>query len=133
MSTSLAENASAERLSLDIAPDAAHVLTARSFAGAVTRSLELDDETADVLRLTLSEICSEAIEQNRGGRIVIEVSLDTDPVRVTVVASGVRGDQAHGDSIEVPLRRTLIEALVPGTRFDDRPERLAVMFTLQPN
>ena len=70
---SLVGAASAQRSSLEIPSDSAHILTARLFAGGVARSLELDDEIADALRLALTEICSEAIERRRGGRIAIEI------------------------------------------------------------
>ncbi len=122
---SLAEKTPAERLSLDIPPDPAHILTARSFAGGVARSLGLEDEASDVLKLTLTEICSEAIERRRGGRIVISVSADTDPMRVTVVANGVLSDQ-----IEATYRRALIEALAPDATFAEQEDRLIVTFTL---
>jgi anti-sigma regulatory factor (Ser/Thr protein kinase) len=130
MSVSLGETRSAERLSLEIPPDSAHILTARLFAGGVGRSLGLDDETADLLKLALTEICSEAIEQRRGGRIVIDVSADTDPVRVTVAARGVRGDRADTDQTETTYRRSLIEASVPEATFDEQEDRLIVTFPL---
>lgn len=130
MSVSLAEATSGERLSLEIPPDPAHIVTARSFASGVARSLGLDDETADLLRLALSEVCSEAIEQRRGGRIVVDVSADTPPARVTVVATGVRRDQTGSHSIDATFRRSLIEALAPGATFDEQQGRLTVSFTL---
>jgi anti-sigma regulatory factor (Ser/Thr protein kinase) len=126
---SLDETTSVDRLSLEIPPDPAHILTARLFAGGVARSLELDDEVADVLQLALTEICSEAIERRAGGRIVIDVSPDSDPIRVMIVAGGVRGDQTS-PPIEATFRRTLIEALVPGVTFDEQQDRLTVTFTL---
>jgi anti-sigma regulatory factor (Ser/Thr protein kinase) len=133
MSVSLAEATSGERLSLEIPPDSAHVLTARSFAGGVARSLALDDETADLLRLALTEICSESIERRSGGRIVIDVSADTDPIRVTVGATGVPRDGTHTTPTEETYRRTLIEALVPDVTFVEERDRLTVAFTLRPN
>jgi anti-sigma regulatory factor (Ser/Thr protein kinase) len=127
---SLAETTSADRLSLEIPLEPAHILTARLFAGAVARSLELGEETADVLRVTLTEICSEAIERCRGGRIVIDVSADTDPIRVNVVATGVLADEGHTNPTGATYRRTLIEALVPDATFIEERDRLNVMFTL---
>jgi anti-sigma regulatory factor (Ser/Thr protein kinase) len=127
---SLAETTYADRLSLEIPLDAAHILTARLFAGGVARSLELGEETADVLRVTLTEICSEAIERRREGRIVIDVSADMDPTRVTVVATGVLGDETPTNPTEATYRRTLIEALVPDATFIEERDRLTVMFTL---
>lgn len=127
---SLAETTPDERLSLEIPPDPAHILTARLFAGGVARSLELDDEVADVLQLALTEICSEAIGRGAGRRIVIDVLPDSDPIRVTIVAGGVGGDQTSRPPIEATFRRTLIEALVPGVTFDEQEDRLTVVFTL---
>ncbi len=125
---SLVEKAPAEQLSLEIPPDPAHIVTARSFAGGVARAFGLDDEASDALKLILTEVCSEAIERRRGGRIVISVSAGTDPIRVTVAADGVLGDQA-----EPTYRRTLIEALAPDVRFDEQEDRLSVRFTLPAN
>jgi len=72
MPVSLTGAASAQRSSLEIPLDSGHIFTARLFAGGVARSLELDDETADALRLLLTEVCSEAIERWSDGRIAIE-------------------------------------------------------------
>ena len=127
---SLAETTYADRLSLEIPLDAAHILTARLFAGGVARSLELGEETADVLRVALTEICSEAIERRREGRIVIDVSADMDPTRVTVVATGVLDNEIPTNPTEATYRRTLIEALVPDATFVEERDRLTVMFTL---
>ena len=126
----LAEATSADRFALEIPLDAAHILTARLFAGGVARSLELGEETADILQLTLTEICSEAIERRRDGRIVIDVSSDMVAMRVNVVAIGAVGDQAHSTQAEATYRRTLIEALVPDATFVEEQDRLTVMFTL---
>jgi anti-sigma regulatory factor (Ser/Thr protein kinase) len=130
---SLAEVTSGERLSLEIPPDSAHILTARLFASGVARSLALDDESADLLRLALTEICSESIELRRGGRIVIDVSAETDPIRVTVVATGVLDDGTRTDPTEATYRRTLIKALVPDATFVEERDRLTVVFWLRPD
>jgi anti-sigma regulatory factor (Ser/Thr protein kinase) len=133
MPVTLAGAASGERLSLEIPPDSAHILTVRLFAGGVARSLSLDDETADLLRLALTEVCSESIEQGREGRIVIDVSADADPIRVTVVAAGDLDDGTHSSPAEATYRRTLIEALVPDVTFVEERDRLTIGFTLEPN
>ena len=126
----LAETTSADQLSLEIPLDATHILTARLFAGGVARSLALGEETADVLRVALTEICSEAIERRREGRIVTEVSADTVRIRVTVMATGVLGDEPPTNPAEATYRRTLIGALVPDATFVEERYRLTVMFTL---
>ena len=133
MSVPLAEAASGDRLSLEIPPDSAHILTVRLFAGGVARSLGLDDETADLLRLALTEVCSESIERREEGRIVVDVSPDADPIRVTVVATGILGDGSHTSPTEATYRRTLIEALVPDVTFVEERDRLTVEFTLGAN
>jgi anti-sigma regulatory factor (Ser/Thr protein kinase) len=127
---SLAETTTSDRLALEIPLDAVYIHTARLFAGGVARSLELGEETADILQLSLTEICSEAIERRREGRIIIDVSADTVPIRVTVVATGLLGDEAHTDPIEATYRKTLIEALVADATFVEEQDRLTVMFTL---
>lgn len=130
---SLAEVTSGERLSLEIPPDSTHILTARLFAGGVARSLAFDDESADLLRLALTEICSESIERRRGGRIVIDVSAETDPIRVTVVATGDLDDETRINPTEATYRRTLIEALMPDATFVEERDRLTVVFWLRPD
>lgn len=126
----LGKTPSAGRLSLEIPVDAAHILTARLFAGGVARSLDLDEETAQVLRLTLSEICSEVIERRREGRIIIDVLSGTDPIRVIVVATGPLGHEGHTDPTKAAVRRTLIEALAPDATFVEERDRLTAMFTV---
>lgn len=125
----LTETESASRLSLEIPLDAAHILTARLFAGGVARSLDLGEETAYALRLTLSEICSEAIEQRREGRIAIDVLAGSDPIRVIVMATGPLRGGGQVDSSEATVRRTLIEALAPDAKFVEEDGRLTVTFT----
>ena len=131
MTVSLTAAASERRSSLEIPSDTAHILTARLFAGGVARSLELDDETADALRLALTEICSEAIERRSGGRIVIEIEADAGRLRTTIVANGPRSEDAHGEEgVDATYRRTLIEALAPDATFVEEPARSIVSFTL---
>jgi anti-sigma regulatory factor (Ser/Thr protein kinase) len=129
MPVALAETTS-DGLWLELPLSAAHIFIARLFARGVARSLELGDETADVLRLALSEICSEAIERRSGGRVTIDVSADAVPIRITVVASGVLGDEADINSADATYRRTLIEALAPGAMFVEEPDRTTVSFTV---
>ena len=126
----LARATSAQRSSLEIPSDSAHILTARLFAGGVARSLEFDDETADALRLALSEICSEAIERRRGGRIAIEIVADADRLRAAVVATGLPADDTNRGEADATYRRTLIEALAPDATFVEEQDRSIVTFTL---
>ena len=128
MSVPLAEGSSAERLSLEIPLDAAHILTVRVFAGGVARSLELGEEVAETLRLTLTEICSEAIERRRGGRISIDMLRDVAGVHVIVEATGApRNDMDPSDR---SLRRALLEALAPDASFVEHDGRSVVTFTV---
>ena len=127
---SLAETTPTDRVSLEIPLDAAHILIARQFARGVARSLALGEETAEALLLTLTEICSEAIERRREGRIVISVSSDTDPILVNVVATGLPSGEHHSNTTDVTYRRTLIKALVSEATFVEEQDRLTVMFTL---
>jgi anti-sigma regulatory factor (Ser/Thr protein kinase) len=126
----LAGAAPAQRSSLEIPLDSAHILTARLFAGGVARSLEFDDEFADALRLALTEICSEAIERRSGGRIAIEMAADVDRLRVTVTATGPLADDAQSAAADAMFRRTLIEALAPDVSFVEEPGHSVVTFTL---
>ena len=126
----LAAAASTQGSSLEIPMDPAHILTTRLFAGGVARSLELDDDTSDALKLALTEICSEAIERRRDGRVAIEVVADADRLRASIVATGVSADDVHRDEVDVTYRRTLIEALAPDATFVEEDDRSVVTFTL---
>ena len=125
----LAGVASTQRSSLEIPLDSAHILTARLFAGGMSRSLELDDETKDALRLTVSEICSGAIERRSGGRIAIEMEADADRLRVVVTATGLLAGEAESAAADA-YRQTLIEALAPDATFVEEQDRSIVTFTL---
>ena len=96
----------------------------------MARSLELDDEIADALRLALTEICSESIERRSGGRIAIEMVADADRLRVTVTATGLLAEDALRAVADATYRRTLIEALAPDVSFVEEPGHSIVMFTL---
>jgi anti-sigma regulatory factor (Ser/Thr protein kinase) len=126
----LAEAASAQRSSLEIPLDSAHILTARLFAGGMARSLEFDEETGDALKLVLTEICSEAIERRSGGRITIEMVADADRLRVAVTATGLLTGEVESAAADATHRRTLIEALAPDATFLEDQDRSSVTFTL---
>jgi len=126
----LAGAASTQRSSLEIPSDSAYVLTARLFAGGMSRSLELGDETKDALRLTVTEICSAAIERRSGGRIAIEMEADADRLRVVVTATGLLAGEAQSTEADATYRQTLIEALAPDATFVEEQDRSIVAFTL---
>ncbi|MGZ6544172.1 MAG: ATP-binding protein [Actinomycetota bacterium] len=126
----LAGAASALRSSLEIPMDSAHILTARLFAGGVARSLEYDEETGDALKLALTEICSEAIERRRDGRIAIEMVDDADGLRVAVTATGRLAGETQSAAADATYRRTLIEALARDATFVEEEDRSIVTFTL---
>ena len=125
-----AETEFGDRMSLGIPLDSAHIATARLFAGGVARSLELAEEEAEVLRLTLTEVCSEAVERRREGRILIDVWPEPDQIRVKVEANGPPNEQSLGDPIEASFRRTLIEALAPDVTFVEEKNRSSASFSL---
>lgn len=124
---SLAEG-SAERLSLEVPLDAAHILTVRLFAGGVARALELDEELAEGLRLTLTEICSEAVERRQGGRVSIDVVPGSVGAQVTVQATGT--PRQASEPPDGSLRRALLAALAPDTSFVEETDRSVVTFTV---
>ncbi len=125
--------ASAQRSSLEIPSDPAHILTTRLFAAGVARSLEFGEETGDALKLVLTEICSEAIKGRRDGRVAIEIAVDADRLRAAVVATGSPADDPDVDPAETTYRRTLIEALAPDATFVEEQDRSIVTFTLSVN
>lgn len=128
MSVPLAEDPSTERFSLEVPLDAAHILTIRLFAGGVARSLELGEELAEGLRLTLTEICSEAVERRQGGRISIDVVPDAAGAQVTVGSTGT--PRQAPDPADGSLRRALLEALAPDASFVEETSSSLVTFTV---
>lgn len=75
-------------LSLHVAGDAAHLTTARSFAGSVGRVLNMNDEQRHDLRLAVSEIATAAI---MAGLIELRFVVEFDS-GVPVLRLDIEGD-----------------------------------------
>jgi hypothetical protein len=74
-------------LSLRIVGDPVHLTTARSFAGAIARVLDLDEKTRHDLRLAVSELATVLIRAGAPEvRILAEV--DSDPPLLRLQADG---------------------------------------------
>ena len=90
----------------------------RLFATAIGRQVDLEEEDVDDLKLTLTEVCSAAIEEATGdrGAVTVEVGWSVDPVELDVhVVSTSRfstGDPGSSDragllaALGVELRAT---------------------------
>jgi hypothetical protein len=109
----------AETLELSIPGDPALALTARMFAGAVSRHLTADINPND-LKLAFSELLATAIDAG-----ATEVVFRVDLQRQEVTVDGAGGDAAEAaaeeqDRFARTHRADLLAALFPGIRSDGR-------------
>jgi hypothetical protein len=109
----------AETLELSIPADPALALTARMFAGAVSRHLTADVNPDD-LKLAFSELLATAIDAG-----ATEVVFRVDLQRQEVTVDGAGGDAAEAaaeeqDRFARTHRADLLAALFPGIRSDGR-------------
>ncbi|HKY47197.1 MAG TPA: hypothetical protein VJQ79_04345 [Acidimicrobiia bacterium] len=100
-------------LSLRIVGDPVHLTTARSYAGAIARVLDLDEKTRHDIRLAVSELATLLI---RSGvpevTILAEVDSDTPLLRL----------QAHGTTPPIPAETAgLLTAIGRGLWSIDQP------------
>lgn len=107
--------AAATTLELSIPADPALALTARIFAGAVSRYLA--GESPDDLKLALSELLAGAIE---AGATEVAFRVDVDRQEVSAQGAGVTGLGGAAEDDERRVARTsraaLLSALFPGMR-----------------
>jgi hypothetical protein len=111
-------------ISVGATPDALALL--RLFAAAMGRHAELPDEEIEDLKLTLTELCSAAMEEATPDDVVtVEVSWPSDPTNIEVhVTSSTRfwtGDPGSSD------RARLLAAM--GLELGSTDDGRGVMFT----
>jgi hypothetical protein len=107
----------AETLELSIPADPALALTARMFAGAVSRHLTADVNPDD-LKLAFSELLATAIDAG-ATEVIFRVDLERQEVTVDRAGGGVAEAAAEEqDRFARTHRADLLAALFPGIRTD---------------
>lgn len=108
----------ASTLELSIPADPALALTARMFAGALSRHLGTE-VSPDDLKLAFSELLSTAIDAGAPG-VVFRVDLETNELSFEAVpaATGGLGSTEEDDLFVRTHRADLLSALFPSIRTD---------------
>ena len=127
MGTGTAIPASQE-LVLTVPAVAEQIMTVRLFANAAARAMDLDEGSAEVLRIVTTELASEAVERHAGGWIEMSLSAGR-PLRASVSAGGGENG-ASAEDLATELRRSLLDALIPERSTEDDGERSVVTFVL---
>ena len=118
-------------LELQIPPEAEYVGTARLFLAAAGRHFELSEEAVADLKVAVSEVCADAIEDRRTPeplKIVVRPRLESLQIEVTPTEAGLEADSTGArhaatpaTSFEHSLREPLVRALFPDASYE--PQR----------
>jgi hypothetical protein len=110
-------------LELQIPPEAEYVGTARLFLAAAGRHFELSEEAVADVKVAVSEVCADAIEDQRLSenlRIAIRPGLEALEVAVSSQPVGIEADVPETGEVaprlttfERRLREPLVHALFP--------------------
>lgn len=123
-------------IELQIPPLAEYVGTARLFVAAAGRHFELSEESVADVKVAVSEVCADAIEDRphpdhltiaiRAGLEALEVAVSSQAVGI-VAESDVAAD-FPAPSFEHLLREPLVHALFPDAHYepDEHSLRLSV-------
>jgi anti-sigma regulatory factor (Ser/Thr protein kinase) len=121
-------------LELQIPPQAEYVGTARLFLAAAGRHFELSEEAVADVKVAVSEVCADAIEDQRRPehlRIAIRPGIDALEVAVSSERSGIEADVAETEAPSVQtgpferrLREPLVHALFPQADYQPREHTL---------
>jgi hypothetical protein len=107
----------ASTLELSIPADPALALTARMFAGAVSRHL-MAEVSPDDLKLAFSELLATAIDAG-AAEVVVRVDLERQEITLEVAgADAAGGAPEEHDRFARTHRADLLAALFPGIRTD---------------
>ncbi len=109
---------------LTAAPDPAHAATVRIFGAAVGRTLLLDEERIEDLKLILTEICVNGAEAPQPVPLRVEIGRERGAIAVTCIGAG---RPPRPDAEQAEHRGRLVRALAPDLRWDDEG---AVRFTV---
>ncbi|HEY4937729.1 MAG TPA: ATP-binding protein [Actinomycetota bacterium] len=121
-------------LELQIPPQAEYVGTARLFLAAAGRHFELSEEAVADVKVAVSEVCADAIEDLRRPehlRIAIRPGVDALEVAVSSEPAGIEADLEDTEPpagemapFERRLREPLVHALFPHADYQPRQHRL---------
>ena len=121
-------------LELQIPPQAEYVGTARLFLAAAGRHFELSEEAVADVKVAVSEVCADAIEDlHRPDHLRIAMRSGVDALEVTVSSqpSGIEADVADTappalqiGPLERRLREPLVHALFPEADYEPREHTL---------
>jgi anti-sigma regulatory factor (Ser/Thr protein kinase) len=121
-------------LELQIPPQAEYVGTARLFLAAAGRHFELSEEAVADVKVAVSEVCADAIEDRHPPehlRIVIRPGVDALEVAVSSEPPGIEADVEDTEPpavdmapFERRLREPLVHALFPHADYQPREHSL---------
>jgi anti-sigma regulatory factor (Ser/Thr protein kinase) len=121
-------------LELQIPPQAEYVGTARLFLAAAGRHFELSEEAVADVKVAVSEVCADAIEDVRRPdhlRIAMRSGVDALEVTVSSEPAGIEADAAETPAptlqigpLERRLREPLVHALFPNADYEPREHTL---------
>jgi len=121
-------------LELQIPPQAEYVGTARLFLAAAGRHFELSEESVADVKVAVSEVCADAIEDQRRPeqlRILIRPGIDALEVAVSSEPTGIEADleDSARPAVEMApferrLREPLVHALFPEADYHPREHSL---------
>jgi hypothetical protein len=109
-------------LELRLPADPSFMATARVFAASVGRTLGMDDERVQDLKLVVSELCASSSERGASDAAV-DLAVDWDDAEVRFVCRGAGRLVAPGaDEDPTPYRWRLIEALTERSNVLSHPD-----------
>jgi anti-sigma regulatory factor (Ser/Thr protein kinase) len=121
-------------LELQIPPQAEYVGTARLFLAAAGRHFELSEEAVADVKVAVSEVCADAIEDvHRPDHLRIAMRSGVDALEVTVSSepAGIEADVPNNappalqiGPLERRLRGPLVHALFPEADYEPREHTL---------
>ena len=121
-------------LELHIPPQAEYVGTARLFLAAAGRHFELSEEAVADVKVAVSEVCADAIEDvRRPDHLTIAMRSGVDALEVTVSSqpAGIEADAPEPappalqiGPLERRLREPLVHALFPEADYEPREHSL---------
>ena len=121
-------------LELQIPPQAEYVGTARLFLAAAGRHFELSEEAVADVKVAVSEVCADAIEDVRRpdhlriamrSRVdALEVTVSSEPAGIEAEVPGTEAPTLQIGPIERRLREPLVHALFPEADYEPREHTL---------
>ena len=121
-------------LELQIPPQAEYVGTARLFLAAAGRHFELSEEAVADVKVAVSEVCADAIEDARrpdhlrialrSGVDALEVTVSSQPAGIEADVPDPRPPALQIGPLERRLREPLVHALFPEADYEPREHSL---------